>query len=61
MTEPGKDFDTLSRLIQDALNAAMQLGETTTVYLLSMASLEVSEKMEAANLAAPTAPCDDIQ
>lgn len=60
MTEPGNNFDTLSRLIQDALNAAMQLGETTTVWLLSMASLEVSEKMEAANLA-PTAPCDDIQ
>ena len=59
MTEPGKDFDTLSRLIKDALNAAMQLGETTTIHLLSMASLEVSEKMDA--LAAPTAPCDDIQ
>jgi hypothetical protein len=61
MTEPGKDFDTLSRLIKDALNAAMQLEETTTVYLLSMASLEVSEKMHAANLAVPAVPCDDIQ
>jgi hypothetical protein len=43
-----KDLITLSRLIDHALQAAVQLDETATIYLLSMASEEVSQRIEAA-------------
>ncbi|HEV7600156.1 MAG TPA: hypothetical protein VGO49_07835 [Bradyrhizobium sp.] len=51
------DLNTLSRLIGDALAAAVQMDETTTVFLLSMASQDVTEKIAAASC--PTAPGDD--
>jgi hypothetical protein len=47
-----KDLSKLSRMIEDALVTAVEMGETTTVYLLSMASIEVTEKLEAAESAA---------
>ena len=45
---PEKDLSKLSRMIEDALVAAVEMDETTTVYLLSMASIEVTEKLQAA-------------
>lgn len=36
-------------MIEDALVTAVEMDETTTVYLLSMASIEVSEKLQAAD------------
>lgn len=53
------DLNTLSRLIDNALAAAVQMDETTTVFLLSMASQDVTEKIEASNC--PTAPGDDTE
>jgi hypothetical protein len=50
-----KDLSRLSRMIEDALAVAVEMEETTTVYLLSMASIEVTEKLQAADLA----PSDD--
>jgi hypothetical protein len=32
-------------MIEDALVVAVEMDETTTIYLLSMASIEVTEKM----------------
>jgi hypothetical protein len=61
MSEPEKDLNTLSLLIDDALNAAVQMEETSSIFLLSMASLDVSQKIDAANLACPTAPSDDTE
>jgi len=49
MTEPEKDLKTLSRLVDHALQAAVQMDETTTVFLLSMARQDVMEKIEAAS------------
>jgi hypothetical protein len=45
---PEKDLSKLSRMIEDALVVAVEMDETTTVYLLSMASIEVTEKLQAA-------------
>jgi hypothetical protein len=59
MPKPEKDLDTLSRLVDHALQAAVQMDETTTIYLLSMASQDVMEKIEAANRTT-TAPSDDF-
>lgn len=42
---PEKDLSKLSRMIEDALVVAVGMDETTTIYLLSMASIEVTEKM----------------
>jgi hypothetical protein len=42
-----KDLNTLGRLIDHALQAAVQLDETATIYLLSMASEEISQRIEA--------------
>jgi hypothetical protein len=42
---PEKDLSKLSRMIEDALVVAVEMDETTTIYLLSMASIEVTEKM----------------
>jgi hypothetical protein len=58
MPKPEKDLNTLSRLVDHALQAAVQMDETTTVFLLSMASQDVTEKIEAANRAT-TVPSDD--
>jgi hypothetical protein len=60
MTEPEKDLKTLSRLVDQALQAAVQMDETTTVFLLSMASQDVMEKIEAANRTT-TVPSDDTE
>jgi hypothetical protein len=50
-----KDLSKLSRMIEDALVVAVEMDETTAVYLLSMASIEVTEKLQAADVA----PSDD--
>jgi hypothetical protein len=55
-----KDLNTLGRLVDHALQAAVQMHETTTIYLLSMASQDVMEKIEAANRTT-TAPSDDTE
>lgn len=44
---PEKDLNRLSRLVDEALAAAVQMGERTTALLLTMASLEVSHRIEA--------------
>jgi hypothetical protein len=41
-----KDLNRLSRLVDEAYAAAVQMGERTVALLLSMASLEVSHRME---------------
>jgi hypothetical protein len=58
MQKQERDLYILGRLVDHALQAAVQMEETTTVYLLSMASQDVSEKIEAANRTT-TAPSDD--
>jgi hypothetical protein len=60
MPKPEKDLSTLSRLVDHALQAAVQLEEATTIYLLSMASRDVMEKIEASNRATMT-PSDDTE
>jgi hypothetical protein len=50
---PEKDLDKLSRLVDEAMAAAIQMEEKTTAYILSIASLEVSLRIEAANGAKP--------
>jgi hypothetical protein len=42
-----KDLSKLSSLIDEALAVAVEMNETTTIYLLSMASIEVTEKINA--------------
>ena len=42
-----KDLSKLSNLIDEAMAVAVELNETTTIYLLSMASIEVTEKIDA--------------
>ena len=54
---PEKDLSKLSRMIEDALVVAVEMDETTAVYLLSMASFEVAEKIEAACSTVP----DDVE
>ena len=46
MTEPEKNLKTLGRLAEHALQAAVQMDETPTVSLLSMASQDVMENIE---------------
>jgi hypothetical protein len=53
-----KDLEVLGRLVDHALQAATQLGETATIYLLSMASEEVAQRIEAAKRTT-TVPGDD--
>jgi hypothetical protein len=60
MPKPEKDLDTLSRLVDHALQAAVQMDQTTTVFLLSMASRDVMEKIEAASRTT-TVPSDDTE
>jgi hypothetical protein len=60
MPKPEKDLNTLGRLVDHALQAAVQMDERTTIYLLSMASRDVMEKIEAANRTT-TVPGDDAE
>jgi sensor histidine kinase regulating citrate/malate metabolism len=60
MPKPEKDLNTLGRLVDNALQAAVQMDERTTIYLLSMASRDVMEKIEAANRTT-TVPSDDAE
>lgn len=46
---PEKDLNKLSRMINDSLAVAVEVDEATTIYLLSMASLQVTEKIKEAN------------
>ena len=41
-----QDLSKLCRLIEDALDVALEMDETTAAYLLSMASFEVTGKIE---------------
>lgn len=45
---PEHDLSKLSRMIEDALVVAVEMDERTAIYLLSLASLDVTEKIEAA-------------
>lgn len=46
---PEKDLSKLSRMIEDALVVAVEMNETTAVYLLSMASIDVIEKIQSSD------------
>jgi len=46
----------LSRLIDDALQLALQLDETMAAYILSIASREVSERIELQEAERPADP-----
>lgn len=46
---PEQDLSKLNRMIEDALVVAVEMDETTAIYLLSMVSLELTEKIEAAS------------
>lgn len=46
---PEKDLSKLSRMIEDALVVAVEMDETTAVYLLSMASIDVTEKIQSSD------------
>jgi hypothetical protein len=50
---PEQDLSKLSRMIEDALVVAVEMDETTAIYLLSMVSLELTEKIEAASSTRP--------
>jgi len=43
-------------MIEDALVVAVEMDETTAIYLLSMVSLELTEKIEAAGSTRPDGP-----
>jgi hypothetical protein len=53
---PEQDLSKLSRMIEDALVVAVEMDETTAIYLLSMVSLELTEKIEAASSTRPDGP-----
>jgi hypothetical protein len=53
---PEQDLSKLSRMIEDALVVAVEMDETTAIYLLSMASVELTEKIEAAGGTKPEDP-----
>jgi hypothetical protein len=55
---PEKDLNKLSRMIEDSLALALEMDEATTIYLLSMTRLQVTEKIKAANHTTPTTPSD---
>jgi hypothetical protein len=48
-----EDLNMLGSLIDDALQLALELDETMTAYILSIASQEVSERIEAAEASQP--------
>ncbi|HZR71537.1 hypothetical protein [Bradyrhizobium sp.] len=49
---PEKNLRKLSRMIEDALDVAVEMNETTAIYLLSMASIDVTEKIRSGDRAA---------
>jgi len=51
-----QDLSKLSRMIEDALVVAVEMDEPTAIYLLSMVSLELTEKIEAASSTRPDDP-----
>jgi hypothetical protein len=51
-----QDLSKLSRMIEDALVVAVEMDEPTAIYLLSMVSLELTEKIEAASNTRPDDP-----
>jgi len=51
-----QDLSKLSRMIEDALVVAVEIDEPTAIYLLSMVSLELTEKIEAASSTRPDDP-----
>lgn len=53
---PEQDLSKLNRMIEDALVVAVEMDETTAIYLLSMVSLELTEKIEAARSHKPDGP-----
>jgi|HubBroStandDraft_2_1064218.scaffolds.fasta_scaffold2197834_1 hypothetical protein len=53
---PEQGLSKLSRMIEDALVVAVEMDETTAIYLLSMVSLELTEKIEAASSTKPDGP-----
>ncbi|HLJ00928.1 MAG TPA: hypothetical protein VKT76_14525 [Bradyrhizobium sp.] len=50
---PEQNLSKLSHMIEDALAVAVEMKEATTIYLLSMAKIGVTEKIEAAGIASP--------
>jgi hypothetical protein len=56
-----QDLSKLNRLIEDALVIAVEMDETTAIYLLSMVSLELTEKIEAASSTKPDGPGQPMQ
>jgi hypothetical protein len=48
-----EELNLLSRLIDDALQLAAELDETMAIYILSIASREVSERIELAEADRP--------
>jgi hypothetical protein len=48
-----EDLNMLGRLIDDALQLALELDETMTAYILSIASQQVSERIEAVEAGRP--------
>jgi len=57
---PAKDLNKLSRMVDDALAAALQMGEKTTAQILSMASLEVSFQIESTDNTEPDAGAPSV-
>jgi hypothetical protein len=51
-----EDLNMLSRLVDDALQLAIKLDETMAAYILSIASREVSERIEQAEAERPPEP-----
>jgi hypothetical protein len=51
-----EELNMLSRLIDDALQLAIELDETMAAYVLSIASREVSERIELAEAERPPEP-----
>jgi hypothetical protein len=48
-----EELNMLSRLIDDALQLAVELDETMAAYILSIASREVSERIELSETGRP--------
>ena len=51
-----EEFNMLSRLIDNALQLAVELDETMAAYILSIASREVSERIELEEADLPPEP-----
>jgi hypothetical protein len=51
-----EELNMLSRLIDDALQLAEELDETMAAYILSIASRQVSERIELAEAKLPPEP-----